>query len=369
MKILYGITKSNFGGAQRYVFDLARESKKAGHEVSVLCGGEGVLVKRLQEENIRVITFPHLKRDISLLDEARSLNFILLTLRNERPDVFHTNSSKLGGLGNFTARLAGIKKIVFTSHGWAFNEKRPFWQKVLIKFFSWLTIFFSHQTICVSDKTREQIERWPLVKNKLKVIHNGIDHFPTLSREEARKELGVNDSTLLIGSLAELHHIKGLDILLEAWQKFVKNHDAKLVIFGEGEERKNLVHLAEVLEIKGSVNFKGFVEDARRFLPALDIFILPSRSENLPYSVLEAGLVGLPSIATRVGGIPEIIETGVSGALVEPESPREILSTLILFSEDQTLRERVGSALKEKVQSEFTLEKMARDTIGLYAGS
>ena len=127
MKILYGITKSNFGGAQRYVFDMATEAKSAGHDVAVICGGEGTLVKKLRAAHIRVITLPHLKRDISLVDEFRSFHFIFRTLVKENPDVFHTNSSKMGGLGNLAARLAGIRKIIFTGHGWAFNEPRPEW--------------------------------------------------------------------------------------------------------------------------------------------------------------------------------------------------------------------------------------------------
>ncbi|MDO8565324.1 MAG: glycosyltransferase [bacterium] len=174
MKIIYGITKSNFGGAQRYVFDLATETQKAGHEVAVICGAGGVLVEKLKENGIRVIEIEGMKRDISLIDEFRSLHFIFRTLYKERPDVFHTNSSKMGGLGNIAARLAGVKKIIFTGHGWAFNEPRLEWQKVLIKFLAWLTILLSHKTICVSEKTKRDVVGWPFVKNKLVVIHNGI---------------------------------------------------------------------------------------------------------------------------------------------------------------------------------------------------
>lgn len=367
MKILYGITKSNFGGAQRYVFDLALEAKKVGHDVAVLCGGQGTLVKELERHHVRVIALPHLKRDISVLDELKSFYFILKTLRREKPDVFHTNSSKMGGLGNLAARFAGIKKIVFTSHGWAFNEKRPLWQKVILKCGYPLIVWLSHKTVCVSEKTRAQIASWPFVKTKLVVVHNGIDSFETVSREEARRELDAPGDILLVGTLAELHHVKGLDILLEAWAKFAGGRNAKLVVFGEGEERKTLVELMNALDIKGSVELKGFVPDARRHLSAFDIFVLPSRSENLPYAVLEAGSIGLPVIASRVGGIPEIIEAGLSGALVEPENPRELLSTLILFADDTALRERLGSALKEKISGEFSLGKMARETFKQYS--
>src|SRR3989338_8632392 len=114
MKILYGITKSNFGGAQRYVYDLAKDTRGRGHEVGVICGEGGVLVKKLKDEGIRVIEIKEMKRDISLVDELRSFHFIFRTLFQEKPDVFHTNSSKMGGLGNLAARLAGVRRVIFT---------------------------------------------------------------------------------------------------------------------------------------------------------------------------------------------------------------------------------------------------------------
>jgi len=174
MKIYYGITKSNFGGAQRYVFDLARETRARGHEVAVICGGRGVLVDKLREENINVINLPRMEREISIIDEFRSFHSIFRTLYEERPDVFHTNSSKMGGIGSLAARLAGVKKIIFTAHGWEFNAPRPRLAKLVMKFFAWLTILFSHKTICVSEKTGRDISGLPFIKNKLVTIHNGI---------------------------------------------------------------------------------------------------------------------------------------------------------------------------------------------------
>ena len=365
MKILYGITKSNFGGAQRYVFDLAREAKKAGHDVAVLCGGEGSLVTKLKEENIRVISLPSLKRDISLVDEFRSFHFIFRTLVEENPDVFHTNSSKMGGIGNLAARLAGIRNIIFTGHGWAFNESRPFYQKPVIKFFVWLTILLSYTTICVSVKTKNDVD-WPLVSHKLKVIHNGIEPFALLPRFAARLKLGVEENTLVVGTLAELHPTKGLDVLLKAWEKFSKRREAKLFIFGEGEELQRLENLALTLQIKDSVVFPGFVANARELLSAFDIFVLPSRSEALPYTILEAGFAGLATIATKVGGVPEVIKTGESGVLVEPENPDEIHSSLVLLGEDPGLRDRLGANLKEIIQNDFSLKLMAEKTVRVY---
>ncbi len=358
MKILYGITKGNFGGAQRYVFDLATEATKLGNKVSVLVGQGGLLKEKLEKEKIEVIELSTLARDISILSDIKSFFEIYKILRRAKPDVFHTNSSKMGGIGGLSARLAGVKKIVFTSHGWAFNEKRPWYERLAIRVLYWKIILLSHTTICVSENTKNQIQLLPFISNKLRVIRNGIKPFSLLP--SAPREM------LIVGALGELHHIKGFDILLHAWAKFIKHHGAKLVICGTGEERKHLKDLVEELGVSALVEFRGYVDDARRELLNFDIFVMPSRSENLPYALLEAGVAGLPVIASRVGGIPEIIESGINGILVEKENVEALFSSLMLLAGDKELRERLGERLHERVLEEFSLDKMVSDTIDTY---
>lgn len=357
MKIFYGITKSNLGGAQRYVFELAVEAKKQKHDVVVLCGQNGKLVEKLREENIKVTTLDSLDRDISLIKEFKSFGEIVKFLNKENPDVFHINSSKMGGLGVLAGRLVGVKKIIFTAHGWAFNEPRPDWQKILIKYFTWLTILLSHKTICVSEKTRNDISNLPFIKTKLEVIYNGIKEFSLNERE---------DKSFTVGTIAELHKIKGLDVLLTAWTRFKKKHDAKLVIIGGGEERQNLENMAKNMGILDSVTFKGFVDNAYSFLKEFDIFVLPSRSEGMPYALLEAGMAEKAIVASSVGGIPEIIESGTNGVLVPPDNPEVLFSTLVLLAQDKGLRERLGKNLKASIQEKFSFEQMSAKTFALY---
>ncbi|MEK6809059.1 MAG: glycosyltransferase family 4 protein [Nanoarchaeota archaeon] len=357
MKIILCITKSNFGGAQRYVFDLAKAAKKEGLEVKVLCGQAGLLTVKLREEGVECISLPEMWRDVSIVKDIRTFLEIFKTLKKERPNVFHINSSKMGGLGGLAARLAGVKKIVFTSHGWAFNEPRARWQKLFIKLLVWIIILLSHKTICVSYQTKQAMTKWPFIKKKMVVIHNGIEEF----------ELSYKPKEIFTaGAIAELHKIKGLDILLQSWSKFIKKCDAKLIIYGEGEEKDSLQNMARNMGIYDTIEFKGFVDNARTFLPSFDVFILPSRSENLPYAILEAGFAGLPVIATSVGGVPEIIESGISGILIPKEDSEAIFSSLVLLSEDPKLRERLGANLKSTVQENFSIDKMLEKTFKLY---
>ncbi|MBI2086855.1 MAG: glycosyltransferase [Candidatus Zambryskibacteria bacterium] len=175
------------------------------------------------------------------------------------------------------------------------------------------------------------------------------------------------ESKLIIGTVAELHKVKGLDILLYAWARFIAKYpNAELQILGDGEERGNLKALAKTLDISGSVKFPGYVNNVKEYLSTFDIFCLPSRSEALPYSLLEAGAAGLPVVATKVGGIPEVIENGINGALVEPENSEELFSTLLLFAESKDLRKRLGTNLKETVLKNFPVKKMVEETLRVY---
>jgi len=358
MRILYGITKSNWGGAQRYVYDLALATQEAGHDVSVLCGGEGVLVEKLKKVKIRVIPLSALGRDITLLADIKSFFQILSVLKKEKPDVFHINSSKMGGVGALAGRLTGIKKIIFTAHGWAFNEPRPWYQKLIITKLVWLTVLLTHKTICVSEKTKRDIAWLPFISKKLIVIRNGLDQFVIKPKKEG--------GNLVVGTIAELHKVKGLDIALRAFARAFKYTDTALEIVGEGEERKNLEGLTKDLGLESQVKFLGFKDNAREMLGQFDIFILSSRSEAMPYAPLEAGLAFLPVIATDVGGIPEIIKDGETGLLIPKENPEALAKALKKLSVEPQLRKTLGENLHRFVKENFSRRRMLKETFNLY---
>ncbi|MBX4199266.1 glycosyltransferase family 4 protein [Candidatus Parcubacteria bacterium] len=362
MKILYGITKSNWGGAQKYVYDMALASQAAGHDVAVMCGGDGPLVSKLAEAGVRTINIPGFSRDIDMLDDAKRLWFIIKTVKAEKPDVFHINSSKMGGAGIFSGRLLGVPKIIFTAHGWPFREPRHWLQNLIIEELSWITVLASHLTICVSEKDYEDMARKPLTREKLVVIHNGID----VSHTNMRAGHKTGGDNVVVGTIAELHRNKGLDIGLRAFARAFKFTDAKLEIVGGGDERESLQRLSVELGIDSQVNLIGFRDNATALLSNFDIFILPSRKEGLPYTILEAGIAGLPVISTSVGGIPEIIKNGETGLLVPPEDPKALADALKKLSDNSSERERLGNNLHNFVKKNFSKEKMVEETLSLY---
>jgi glycosyltransferase involved in cell wall biosynthesis len=370
-KILYIITKGNFGGAQRYVYDLATSLPRDKFEAVVACGNKdgNTLPSKLAEQNIRTIVLENSERDISISKDMRAFFEILKIIREEKPDVVHLNSSKMGGLGALAGRIAGVPRIIFTGHGWAFNENRNFLSKIIILFLHWLTIILCHKTIAVSEKAKKDIAWLPFVKSKITLIYNGIFEFETLPKEEARKILASKDSDkIIIFSISELHKNKGVDVALRALVLLPKEIKQKIIycIVSTGEERENLERLAKELNIENMARFLGFVPDAKKLLSGADLFLLPSRTEAFPYAILEAGLAELPIIATRVGGVPEVIHDMQNGILVHPRNPKEIAEATIYFLGHPDKQKEFGSEIKKTITNFFSLEKMLSETIKLY---
>jgi glycosyltransferase involved in cell wall biosynthesis len=168
----------------------------------------------------------------------------------------------------------------------------------------------------------------------------------------------------VIGTISELHKNKGLDFLISACADLPQN--VSVYIIGDGEEKENLLDQIKKLGLENKVFLTGRIENARKYLKAFDIFTLTSRTEALPYVLLEAGLAELSVIASRVGGIPEIIENEKSGILVEAGNVEQISKSLKNLVLEPQKRAYLGHALQEKVEQEFSLEKMISETEKFY---
>ncbi len=376
-KILFVITKSNLGGAQKYVYDLASALPKEQFEAAVVCGGNGPLIQNLEAAQIRVISIKTLKRDISVLGDIASFFELISIFRKEKPDIIHVNSSKVGGLGALAGRIARVPRIIFTCHGWAFNEERSQISLLIIKFISWLTVMFSHMTIAVSNRDYIDGARMLWSKNKMTLVHNGIRKPEFKEHASARAEIhdlarksGVEipKTSLLMGAIGELHKNKGYEYMLQAFSDARKTRSSpyRLIIMGEGEEKEKLKKLISDLDLESDVALLGYVKNAPSYLTAFDAFALTSIKEGLPYVIIEAGFAGLPVVATNVGGVREIIEDMKTGILVQARKPDDIAQGLTFLVNEKDRSKTFGAALKEKVERDFSIEKMVQNTVAVY---
>jgi glycosyltransferase involved in cell wall biosynthesis len=371
------------------VFDLATSAQKLGHDVVVGFGGAGELSLRLVEAGVRTISIPSLDRDVNPAADIKTFFHLLDIFSDELPDVVHLNSSKIGGLGALAARIwngwewgrkfigKGGKPthIIFTGHGWAFNEERSDTERFIIGFLHWFTIQLSHKTICVSRKTREQVNTLPFIGHKLAVIYNGVSTVKTLSKKAAldtilgdKKTEWLSNKPLIVGTLAELHKNKGLAYAIEGMALLKKQTSTPciFIVLGEGEEHTHLDALIVKLGLVHSVFLAGHKEGGVKLLEAFDVFLLPSITEAFPYAILEAGNAGLPVVATAVGGIPEVIDDMQSGILIQSKNGAEVARALSFLIENPERRAQLGTAIAERIRGRFNLETMVKETLALY---
>lgn len=303
-KIVFVITKSNWGGAQRYVFDLATGLSRDYFDVVVAFGTNGILKKRLSDAGIRTVTIKSLERNLSITRDIQSFIELLRFFKKERPDIVHLNSSKAGALGAIASRLTKIHKIIFTAHGWPFSEKRSIAWRVFAFIGSFVTALFSDIIITVSARDEHIGKRLPLCKRKIRLIYNGINLSTKLEHGEQIRN-AFPPHARITGTIGELTHNKNQIELIEK-ARFDKN--MYVAIVGEGEERKNLERAIQKYQLENRVKLFGFIP-FQKVLRGFDVFALPSLKEGLPYVLIEARLAKLPIVANHVGGIDEIINS------------------------------------------------------------
>ncbi len=308
-KVLFVITKSNWGGAQRYVYDLATNLPKETFDAVVdfglpaQAGQKGKLAEELHKAGVETREIKSLQRDVSFISDMKSFFELWRLFKKEKPDVVHLNSSKVGGLGSLAARFARVPKIIFTAHGWPFREQRTILIVGVLWFMSWFTALLSSKVICVSDYDLRQAKKMPFVGKKAVRIYNGIDqHLVFGSGEQIRNAFP--PGAYITGTIGELNKNKNQQALIEQ----AKNDPKMFVaIIGEGEERAALEAKIKKYHLEDRVKLFGFMP-AQEVLRGFDCFALPSLKEGLPYVLLEAKAAGLPIVANRVGGVGEILD-------------------------------------------------------------
>lgn len=377
-KILFVITKSNWGGAQRYVYDLASHLSPDRYEAVVAAGGEGTLFQKLQSAGIRAIPIPSFERNIRIGKEFRSFFNLVRILRREKPAVVHLNSSKAGGIGAAAAWIytfmacAPRPLVVFTAHGWGFNEPRHAPARIMIRFLSAVAGIFQDIVICINAADAKSA-RGIIRRKKIVLIPNGISAFTVMARDNARRELSgacareIAPDEFLIGTIAELTKNKGHEYLLDALAAVsARGVRARAIWIGEGELRDALEKRILARGLEKTIFLTGFLDDARTYLSAFDVFVLPSLKEGTPYTILEAMHAGVPVIATPRGGIPDCIEDQKTGILVRPADAKELANAIERASQDAALLESLAKNARTVVQRDYTLERMLSVTEKIY---
>ncbi len=367
-KVLQVVTLSEWGGAQHIVYLLAKYLRSE-YEITVACAPGGILVERLRALGICVVEIPELCRLLHPVKDLGALWKLYRLIKAKRFDIVHTHSTKAGLLGRLAASFAKVPVILFTAHGWAFSEGRPWLWRWLLAQAERLPALLSTKIICVSEYDRQLALRFGVVSHeKLVVIPNGLEPEPFCTPTDKRVlwgRLGASNVAGIVTMVGRLAPPKDFETLIVAWEG-LKAPGWQLWIVGEGPRRSRLEKIVHAQDLGEQIAFLGERHDVPEILKASDIFVLASLWEGMPLTIIEAMLAGLPVIATRVGGVPELVEEGVTGLLVSPEDALALRSALKHLLSSAETRQRMGEAGRRRALEHFTVEQMISRVRALY---
>lgn len=356
LRILQIINSLDVGGAELMLLNICRGLKRKGFDVSVCALTGGPLVAEFQRDEIPVWTMGAHKRSPLIIF------WLMQLLRRWDGDIVHTHLFHSNLLSRLLPRIKGVR-LVATEHNMTDLEKRNIFLRNLYR----RSMRRVDLHIAVSESVRALILRHKrYLSGKIVVIPNGIDlkRFLVSDLKKSRR-LTLNDS-IQIGTVTRLSPEKGVDVLLRAFRRIRQKYpNSYLNIVGTGNQLKALKKLAVSLGIDQQVLWYGFQEDVPEILRTFDCFVLPSSNESFGLSVLEAMASGIPIVATKSGGVPEIVSDGHSGILVKPGCDRALSEGVIRLLADHETRHRMIAEAHKKAKY-YSLDKITDQYIDCY---
>ncbi|MCM8795289.1 MAG: glycosyltransferase family 4 protein [Candidatus Omnitrophica bacterium] len=363
-RILFVITESWYiGGAQRSVACLIEGLDKSEFELELACGKGGPLIERLKDK-IKIRIVPSLVRNFHPLKDIVAFVSLLLIIRRKKFEIVHTHSTKAGILGRLAAHLCGVPLIIHTFHGFGFEVETSLIKRFVFycveKFFSRITDIY----IVVGRGLCKYLGKF--CAEKLKIIYHGID-FKALDARKNKEDLGIDSEKFCIGFVGRIERQKGIPYLLEAI-RILKSYrkDFIVLVVGSGRLLEKMKKLAKRKGIEDMVLFLGHRDDTIELMRCMDIFVLPSLSEGVPYVILEAMFLKKAIVATDVGGISEFIQNEKTGILVKPKDHLGIYQGIRRLMEDKSLSLRLGEEANKAVYPKMAIEKMIEEYQNLY---
>jgi glycosyltransferase involved in cell wall biosynthesis len=360
MRIAYVVTRADaVGGATIHVTEMARAMLALGHEVAIFTGGTGEAGDKLAESGAPVHSLRYLRRPVSPLRDAVAFFELKAALAKFRPQLISAHTAKAGWLGRAAGRSLGIP-VIYTPHGLPVGGRMKGWQSGVFAAAERSAGPWTSKMVCVSEsEKRLALERSLIAPDRVAVINNGVrDVAPELIASPA-----VEPPRII--SVARLEAPKDHATLLRAVASLT-DLPWSLDLVGGGPEETACRALAEKLGIADRVRFLGYRNDVAPALAAAQLFVLSTRSEAFPRSVLEAMRAGLPVVASNVGGLPEIIGGGVCGALVAPGDPQSMAAAIRVLLADAERRRQFGSAARAEYERRYRIEDMIAGTVALY---
>jgi glycosyltransferase involved in cell wall biosynthesis len=348
--VLEVIGDSSLAGAPRHLLSILENIDNSKFEMHAICPPgplAGEIRKHCRHTELEIVSMR------SRFD-TKAIRRLRESYRQIKPDIIHIHGTRGGVLGRLAA--IGINKpVIYTEHLWTSDYRLSnFFMNFLHYSANWFLDLFTTLNIAVSGAVKDfMVSRHITYEEKIKVIYNGI--LP--AKHEAK--IFRTDQEFLLATVATLNEHKGIQYLIRALNKVVKEYPGvQLEIIGDGEYKRTLVNLVKKLKLKNYVKFVGFVPNIEKYLSRFDLYIQPSLSESFGLAILQAMSVGLPVVATATGGIPEVVTQDKSGLLVAPANPEALSQAILDLLRDPERARKMGAMARRDAKLRFNLKDM-----------
>lgn len=376
IKVLHIIQGRHFGGAEQVVLTLSKCFDSAHISPSVLCLSNGLLLKKLKEAGIPSFLIPmKTKKDI-LLPLLKTIRLV----RKKKIDIIHTHTVRSNLIGRLASLLTG-RKCITHLHSPILRDFADLRRGRFNEMIDSITRFLADRYIAVSHSLRREMIQRGMPPDKIVTIHNALDFKslhasvdPHSVRGGIRKEYNIPANAFILVLVALLRPRKGVDVIIKAMESVLEHFpNVHLFIVGNDDISEDpdygnkLRRMASGLGIESNVIFTGFRDDVPAILKECDLMVLPSLfGEGFPMVILESMAMGVPVVASRVEGIPEIIEDGVNGFLVEPGDSEDLANKIVEVLKNPILLKTAGRKAQEKMTNEMDGHRQAEKIEKVY---
>lgn len=377
VRVLRVIARLNVGGPSLHVTYLARGLAERAYETTLVAGevgrGEESMAFVAESAGIDVVRLPGLSPALSPFRDAVAVWRLARLVRKVRPDVVHTHTAKAGAVGRLGALLSGRRPVVVhTFHGHVLRGYFGAGGTLLFRAIETILARVSDRLIAVSPEVRDELVRLRVApESRFSVIRLGIELDERVRFDgdpaDVRRRLGIPAGKFVVGWFGRMTAVKRTDDLLTMLAGTrERGIDAMLVLIGDGDDRRRLEQRAHDLGIAKSCLFLGYQESVAEWFAICDAVILTSANEGTPVTLIEALAAGRPVVATRVGGVPDVVDDGETGFLVRPADTHAMAERLEILARDPELRARMGELGRERVLRRYSVARLLDDVDALY---
>jgi glycosyltransferase involved in cell wall biosynthesis len=375
IRVLNIITRLERGGAPQALLETIRRMSPE-FEIDLATGktddAELDLTQETIDSGIPLIHVPDMRRNPHPIRDIRAIRHLMRIIKDGGYQIVHTHTSKAGFLGRVAARLCKVPAVVHSPHG---TILEGYFSSAVTQFYTILeriTAPVSQAIICLTEREIDQYLAAKIGQREQYVaIHNGIDiaaySQTTQSRQDVRRSLSIPPEAIVLITVGRLVPVKGQADLIAALPGVLQCHpETILLTVGEGELHDALVGQAKRLGVETDIRFLGWRTDIANLLGASDIFVLPSLNEGLGLVLIEAMAQRLPAVATRVGGVPEVVMDGETGVLVPAQMPGHMTDALNTLIANPARMRRMGEAGYQRAVAEFSISSTVEQTEHIY---